>query len=59
MLKKVSASTMLNLGSLAAFIAFPLLYAAAFGDSPGILAFGMVFIAFSMFAPFIAGRCGS
>ena len=55
---KLSASAMLNLGSAATFIAFPLLYLAASGDSPGLLVPGLGLMAFSMLAPFIARTCG-
>jgi len=56
-LQNISASTVLNAGSIAAFAAFPLLYLAASGDSPGMLIFGMALTACSMLAPFIARAC--
>jgi hypothetical protein len=57
MLKKIFAPTMLNIGSCVTFVAFPLLHAAAFGGSPGRLVLGMVLMACSMFAPFLARAC--
>ena len=48
---------MINIGNLATFIAFPLLHAAAGGNSPGALAGGMALMAFSMCAPFLARKC--
>ena len=48
---------MINIGNLATFIAFPLLHAAAGGDSPGALAGGVALMAFSMCAPFLARKC--
>jgi hypothetical protein len=57
MLQRITASSMLNAGSVAACIAFPLLHRAAFGDSPGMLVPGMALTAFSMLAPFIARAC--
>ena len=56
MLQGISASTILNAGSVATFVAFPLLYRAAFGDSPGMLVPGMALVVLSMIAPFIAPK---
>ena len=57
MLQKISASTMLNAGSVATFVAFPLLYHAAFGAGPGMLVSGMLLTVCGMLAPFIARAC--
>ncbi len=56
MLAKLSASTMLNLGSLATFAAFPLLYSASFGGGSFALAFGGLLMICGMLAPFVALR---
>jgi len=53
-MKKMSASTILNIGSLATFLAFPLLYSATYSGSSLLLVFGGGLIVFSMVTPFIA-----
>jgi hypothetical protein len=53
-MKKLSVSTILNIGSLASFAAFPLLYSAVYGGETLSLVLGLGLIAFSMATPFIA-----
>jgi len=55
---KLSVSTILNTGSLATFIAFPLLYSASFSGNALFLASGAALVAFSMVTPFIALKNG-
>lgn len=55
-MNKLSASTILNLGSAATFAAFPLLYSAAYGGSGVFLAIGIALMVFSMVTPFIARK---
>ncbi len=57
MLGKISMATMLNLGSLATFAAFPMLYSAVYGGGTGVLVGGMALMVFSMLAPFVALKC--
>lgn len=53
-MKNLSASTILNLGSIATFAAFPFLYSASYNNSGGSLAAGLALIVFSMITPFAA-----
>ncbi|MDR1534463.1 MAG: hypothetical protein LBU64_05115 [Planctomycetota bacterium] len=53
---KFSASTILNIGSLATFAAFPLLYSAAHGGSALPLLPGGALIVLGMIAPFAARK---
>ena len=55
-MSKVAASTILNTGSIATFIAFPLLYSASYGGGVFSLALGMFLVVFSMATPFIAKK---
>jgi hypothetical protein len=52
--KKLAQSTILNLGSLATFIALPLLYSATYGGGAPALWGGLALMAVSMAAPFAA-----
>lgn len=53
-MNKLSVSTILNIGSVATFIAFPLLYSASFSGNTPPLALGVAFVVFGMLTPFIA-----
>lgn len=53
-MKKLTQSTILNLGSLATFIAFPLLYLATDHEAPLMVWGGFALMALSMIAPFVA-----
>ena len=55
-MKTLNASTILNLGSLATFIAFPLLYTAAGGDNVPALWGGLALLAGGIAAPFAAWK---
>ena len=53
-MKKMNPSTILNIGSLATFIAFPVLHSASYGGSSSMLTLGGLLMVFSMIVPFIA-----
>jgi hypothetical protein len=55
-MKKLSGSTILNIGSAATFVAFPLLYSAVYGSGSAMLFAGAALILFSMIIPFIARK---
>ena len=55
-MNKFLPSTILNLGSLATFIAFPFLYSAMYTDNPPLLWAGVALTASAMIAPFIAQK---
>lgn len=50
----IHASTILNIGSTATFVAFPLLYSSTYNGSALTLGLGMGLVLFSMVTPFIA-----
>lgn len=55
-MKNISSSTILNIGSIATFIAFPLLYSAVYGGGTTVLCAGVALVIFSMAIPFIARK---
>lgn len=57
-MSKLSVSAILNIGSMATFIAFPLLYSASFSGNALFLVPGAALVAFSMVTPFIALKSG-
>ena len=55
-MSKMLPSTILNIGSIATFIAFPLLYSATYSGNTALIIAGVALIVFSMATPFIAKR---
>lgn len=53
-MSKLSSSTILNIGSLATFVAFPILYSATYSGNTAFIAIGVALMLFSMATPFIA-----
>lgn len=56
-MNKIHASTILNIGSIATFVAFPMLYSATYSGSALTLGLGMGLVLFSMITPFAARKC--
>ncbi|MCL2000244.1 MAG: hypothetical protein FWG74_02315 [Planctomycetes bacterium] len=54
MKKRLSQSTILNLGSLITFVAFIFLYTGLDNDNYASMLLGMALIVVSMFAPFLS-----
>lgn len=55
-MKKLTQSTLLNIGSLATFIAFPLLYAAVTGGGGFFLWSGFILLGLGALTPFAARK---
>lgn len=55
-MRKLTQSTLLNIGSLATFVAFPLLYAAVTGGEAPFLWGGFILLALGALTPFAARK---